>query len=57
MKVDEKIKDNISSGIDRAQTFITAQMAKEQDMLEHGKMPKTMAAIVRISCETKRKCI
>lgn len=47
MKVDEEIKDNISSGIDRAQTFITAQMAKEQDMLEHGKMPKTTAAIVR----------
>ncbi|MBX4262444.1 amino acid adenylation domain-containing protein [Clostridium estertheticum] len=45
--VDEEIKDNISSGIDRAQTFITAQMAKEQDMLEHGKMPKTTAAIVR----------
>lgn len=46
-KVDEEIKDKISAGIDRAQTFSTSKMAKEQDMLEGGKMPKTTAALVR----------
>jgi len=47
MKVDEEIKDNISAGIDRSQTYATAKMAKEQDMLVCGVMPKTTAAIVR----------
>ncbi|MBU3112556.1 non-ribosomal peptide synthetase [Clostridium lacusfryxellense] len=47
MKVDAEIKEKISSGIDKAQTYVTAKMAKEQDMLQNGKMPKTTAAIVR----------
>jgi len=46
-KVDEEIKNKIYAGIDRAQTYATAKMAKEQDMLVGGLMPKTTAAIVR----------
>ncbi|WP_026883488.1 non-ribosomal peptide synthetase [Clostridium akagii] len=50
--VDEEIKDKISEGIDRAQTYSTAIMAKKQDMLEEGKMTNIAAAIVRSSLKS-----
>jgi len=51
-EVDVEIKRRISEGIDRAQTYSTAKMAKEQDMLEDGKMSKTTASIVRSSLKS-----
>ncbi|APM38917.1 non-ribosomal peptide synthetase [Clostridium kluyveri] len=52
MRVDKEIKDKISAGIDRAQTYIAAKMAKDEDMLEDGKMSKTTAAFVRSSLKS-----
>ncbi|OOM81396.1 non-ribosomal peptide synthetase [Clostridium sp. BL-8] len=51
-EVDKEIKENISGGIDRAQIYRAAKMAKEQEMLEDGKMPKTTASIVRSSLKS-----
>ncbi|CUU48524.1 non-ribosomal peptide synthetase [Clostridium beijerinckii] len=51
-EVDKEIKENISGGIDRAQIYRAAKIAKEQEMLEDGKMSKTTASIIRSSLKS-----
>ena len=52
IQVDEEIKEKIFEGIDRAQIFRAAKIAKEQEMLEDGRMPKTTASIIRSSLKS-----
>ena len=51
-EVDKEIKENIAGGIDRAQIYRAAKIAKEQEMLEDGRMSKTTASIVRSSLKS-----
>ncbi|MCX7922531.1 MAG: amino acid adenylation domain-containing protein [Clostridia bacterium] len=51
-RVNNEIKDKISSGIDRAQTFQAAFAARENEMLTDGKIPEAVAAIIRSSVKS-----
>lgn len=51
-KVNSEIKGKLSSGLDRAQTYQAALATKENEMLIDGKMPETVADIIRSSVKS-----